>query len=145
VSALADRRDLLAAILDTLVPPDGDFPGAGAVALDHIFRVAAASRDVEALVSNAMDATEQIAGAGRLRALAPDDREAVLRRVETANRDVFDALVRHVYDGYYSHPAVVERLGLDPRPPQPHGHRIAPADLPDLARVAGRGPIYRPA
>jgi len=53
--------------------------------------------------------------------------------------------VRHAYDGYYSHPEVLGRLGLEPGPVQPRGHRIETADLPDLGRVIARGPIYRPA
>jgi hypothetical protein len=51
--------------------------------------------------------------------------------------------VRHTYDGYYSHPAVVARLGLDASPPHPRGHRTEAVDLPDLARVSSRGLIYR--
>jgi len=57
----------------------------------------------------------------------------------------FDALVRHAYDGYYSHRRLLGRLGLEPGPVQPRGHRIETADLPDLGRVIARGPIYRPA
>ena len=41
----------------------------------------------------------------------------------------FEALVGHVYDGYYSHPTVVARLGLDPSPLHPRGHRIETALL----------------
>jgi hypothetical protein len=47
---LAARRDLLALVLDTLVPASGEFPGAGAVALDHVLAVAAASADAERLL-----------------------------------------------------------------------------------------------
>ena len=39
---LAARRDLLALVLDTLVPADDGFPG-GSVALDHVLAMAAAS------------------------------------------------------------------------------------------------------
>ena len=57
--------------------------------------------------------------------------------------DVFEALVRHTYDGYYGHPNIVARLGLDPGPLHPRGHRIESRDAPDLARVIARGPLYR--
>ena len=144
--ALAARRDLLAAILDALVPPSGEFPGAGAVALDHVVAVATASADLEALLARGLEATEEAARAGgapTLLALDTGDREHVLRRVEAAHAEFFEALVRHTYDGYYSHPTVITRLGLDPHPPHPRGHRVEPVDHPDLARVAARGPIYR--
>src|SRR5437764_14700587 len=70
-------------------------------------------------------------------------REVLLRRVERTLPEPFEALVRHTYDGFYSHPATITRLGLEPGPVQPRGHRIEPTALPDLARVAARGPIYR--
>jgi len=51
--------------------------------------------------------------------------------------------VQQTYMGYYGHPAVIAALGLDPTPVHPRGHRPEPLDLPDLTRVAARGPIYR--
>ena len=85
------------------------------------------------------------AGAAGFASLSPDDRESVLRRIEQSHAELFEALVRHTYDGYYSHPTVIARLGLDAGPPHPRGHRVEAVDLPDLARVTARGPIYRPA
>jgi hypothetical protein len=46
------------------------------------------------------------------------------------------------YDGFYSHPATITRLGLEPGPVQPRGYRMEAGALPDLSRVAARGPIY---
>jgi hypothetical protein len=140
---LAAKRDLLSAVLDTLVPPSAEFPESGALALEHVLAVARA--DAGALLSEALRAVEE---AGEAREFASRDvaeREDLLRRVERSHPEAFDALVRHTYDGVYSHPATIRRLGLEPGPVQPRGHRIESATLPDLGRVAGRGPIYRPA
>ena len=115
--SLADRRELLAAVLDVLIPADAGFPAAGAIALDHVLSAAAASSETEAL----------------------------LRETERTQPDAFDALVRLTYAGYYSHPEIVTRLGLPPGPVHPRGHRIADAELPDLTRVTSRGPLYRQA
>ena len=145
---VATRRDLLALVLDTLVPASDGFPGAGAVALDHVLAMAAASADLECLLSDVLQAVEetsQAIGAAGLASLSFDDRENVLRRVEQSHAASFEAVVRHTYDGYYSHPTVIARLGLDASPLHPRGHRVAAVDLPDLARVSARGPIYRPA
>jgi len=139
---LAARRDLLALVLDTLVPASGGFPGAGAVALDHVLAVAAASAELESLLARIAEAA-RADGVSGFAGLSPGDRENVLRRIERSHPDFFDALVRHTYDGYYAHPTVIARLGLEPGPLHPRGHRIETADLPDLARVATRGPIYR--
>ena len=143
---LAARRDLLAAILDALVPPSGDFLGAGVVTLDHVLAVAAASAGLAALIGRGLDATAEAArGSDGFVALGMDERERLLRRVEAADPEFVETLVRHTYEGYYSHPTVVTQLGLDPRPPQPAGHRVEPVALPDLGRVTARGPLYRPA
>ena len=134
-------------MLDTLVPASGGFPGAGEVAVDHVLGVAASSADVERLLPQGLHAVEEAtraAGAAGLASLGPDDRESVLRRVEQSHAVFFEALVRHTYAGYYSHPTVVARLGLDPSPLHPRGHRVEAVDQPDLARVTARGPIYRP-
>jgi len=144
--ALAAQRDLLVVVLDTLVPADAGFPGAGAVAVDHVLTAAAASPDMDRLLDEGLHAVTQAtqaAGAATLASLSVDDREAVLRRVEQSHAAFFEALVGHTYDGYYSHPTVIARLGLDPSPLHPRGHRVETVETPDLARVAARGPLYR--
>jgi hypothetical protein len=145
---LAARRGLLTVVLDTLVPASGEFPAAGEAALEHVLAMAASSADVERLLAQGLEAVEEAAhaaGVADLASLSPDDRESVLRRVEESHPGLFEALVRLTYDGYYSHPTVVARLGLDPSPLHPRGHRVEARDLPDLSRVTARGPIYRPA
>ena len=143
---LAARRDLLVPVLDALVPAGAGFPGRGRWRVDHVLAVAASSADVERLLLDGIRAVEtaaRAAGAAGFASLGPDDRERVLRRVEESHAESFSALVRHTYGGYYSHPSVVARLGLDAGPLHPRGHRVEAMDLPDLARVAARGPIYR--
>lgn len=143
---LVAKRDLLTLVLDTLVPAAEEFPESGALALDHILAMAAASAEVGLLLSRALEAIEEATQAGDARGfagLSAEQREDVVRRVERSHPEPFEALVRHAYDGFYSHPATITRLGLEPGPVQPRGHRIEPAALPDLTRVAARGPIYR--
>ena len=145
---LAAQRAVLAEVLDTLVPESGGFPGAGAVALDHVLAVSVASAEIERLLVEGLQAVEaevRAIGAPRLASLGVDEREALLRRVERAQPASFEALVKHTYDGYYAHPRVLECLGLDASPPHPRGHEVEAVDLPDLARVTARGALYRPA
>ena len=145
---LAAQRDALAEVLDTLVPESGGFPGAGAVALDHVLATAAASAELARLLAEGLEAVEaegRAIGAPRLASLGVDEREALLRRVERSHPEFFEALVKHAYDGYYAHPQVLGCLGLDASPPPPRGHEVEAVDLPDLARVTARGPLYRPA
>ena len=143
---LLAKRSLLVAVLDTLIPAGEGFPESGALALDHVVAIADASAQAGALLSRALDAIDLAArrdGTGAFERLSVAEREDALRHVESSDPQAFDALVRHAYDGFYSHPATTMRLGLEPGPVQPRGHRIEPAALPDLTRVAGRGPIYR--
>jgi hypothetical protein len=142
---LGAKRDLLTLVLDTLVPGSEDFPESGALALDHVLAMAGASAELEALLSRALEAIEdETPGVARgFPGLSATQREDVLRRVEGAHPEPFEALVHHAYDGFYSHPATIKRLGLEPGPVQPRGYRIEAAALPDLGRVAARGPIYR--
>jgi hypothetical protein len=139
--SLADRRELLAAVLDTLVPADAGFPPAGAIALEHVRSAVVASGETEALLGRALRAIAE--AAPDFSTLGADEREALLREIERTHPDAFDALVRYTYAGYYSHPEIVTRLGLTPGPLHPRGHRIQDAELPDLARVTSRGPLYR--
>jgi hypothetical protein len=140
---LAAQRALLIPVLDALVPPSGDFPGAGAIALDHVLATAAASAGLDALFSRVLHAIAEIAGGGRFASMSADDRDALMRRVEESQPEAFSALVRHTYFGYYGHPTVVAALGLDPSPVHPRGHQPDLLEPPDLARVTKRGPIYR--
>jgi len=142
VTLTAERARLIP-ILDALVPPSVGFPGAGAVALDHVLAAAATSPELDALLCRALDAIAEAAGAKGFASLSEDDREAALRRVEESKPDAFAALVRHTYFGYYGHPTVITALGLDSTPVQPRGHQPDPLEPPDLARVTRRGPIYR--
>jgi hypothetical protein len=144
----ATRRDLLTHVLDTLVPATNEFPVAGSAALDHVLGMACASTEVDALLCRALDLVEGAARstAADFAALDVDGRERVLRLAEATDGLTFDALVRHAYDGYYSHPAVLTRLGLEPGPLHPHGHRVEEVEIPDeLARAAARRTIYRQA
>ena len=143
---LGAKRDLLTLVLDTLVPRGEEFPESGALALDHVLTMAGASAELESLLSRALEAIEDETQAGAapgFAGLSAAQREDVLRRVERSHPEPFEALVRHTYDGFYSHPATIMRLGLEPGPVQPRGYRIESAALPDLGRVAARGPIYR--
>jgi hypothetical protein len=146
--ALAARRELLALVLDTLVPAGDGFPGAAAVALDHVLAMAAASAEVDRLLSGGLQTIEEashIHHAASFASLGVESRESALRRVEQSHAEFFEALVRHTYDGYYTHPTVLARLGFEAGPLHPRGHRLDAVDLPDLTRVSARGPIYRQA
>lgn len=134
-------QDLVAGLLDGLLPGDGVFPPARAT--DLAARIAAHDRFGPTLAP--------------VLGLLPDDflardpaaQVAALRAVEQAAPDAFAALVTGAYSLYYTHPAVAGVIaalaGAPPGPPQPEGYDVAPFDPALVAIPAARGPLYRDA
>jgi hypothetical protein len=141
------QRALLKSVLNRLIPPRSDLPGAGDL-------------DVGASIERSM------AGSARLRRLLLDglteidissDREhrvpfveldpaiqtSVLEHVESTRPAFFVALIEHTYRGYYTLPAVHQAIGHDSRPPQPLGYRLPPFDPALLDRQRVRLPFWR--
>ncbi len=126
------------ALLDTLLPGDGDFPSGGRIAT----ALAAHPR-----FSGPLNAI--------LASLPPDfeildstNRTTVVQTAEIANPDTFSALIVGTYSLYYTDPAVaavIARLtGHSGAPPQPYGHALPPFDPAMVAVPAARAPHYRP-
>ena len=135
---VAARRDLLALVLDALVPASGGFPGAGTLALDHVLAMAAASVELERLLSDGLRAVEaagRAAGVAGFASLNADDRETVLRRVEQSHALLLQ-VVQHAPDVGRVEADVMETLAA-PREEAPDAVRgIQGLEELDLA-VAG--------
>ncbi len=139
---------LVTSILDRLIPPRGDMPGAGEMGIaDYLDGIVAESNRLARLFSGGLQDVEISAAQSGLsfEELSDKRKDEVLRCAEADSPEFFDRLVQHTYNGYYSNPKVVEALGLDPRPPQPRGNRVEMGDLSSLQVVAERGQAYRDA
>jgi len=138
---------LLRAALNRLIPPGGDFPGAGDLELlDHLDRVACGSPRarrmfVEGVRLIALESERRYGTS--FEELAPADQDTVLQHVEAGQRVFFDAFVSEVYQAYYSHRTIIDLLGLEVRPPQPLGHVLPPFDAAVTRPTAGRRALYR--
>ena len=139
---------LVTAVLDRLIPSQGDMPGAGEVGTaDYLDEIVAGSTQLARLFTHGLQDIEIAAsrsGSG-FDDLSVDQQDETLREVESDNPEFFDVLIRHTYNGYYSNPRIVQLLGLDPRPPQPRGNRVERGDLSSLEVVVERGQAYRDA
>jgi hypothetical protein len=126
------------ALLDTLLPGDGDFPPGSliAAALSVHDRFAAPLATVLAALPQDFVAK------------SPDGRTSILQSVEAADPATFGALVVGAYSLYYTHPQVAAALarltGHSGAPPQPQGHALPAFDPALLAIPAARQPFYRP-
>ena len=135
------RLATLAAVLDTLVPPDLErgMPGAGALGLAApLAETLGATESLGA----ALDLLASAAG-GDLAALSQEEREALLREAPGLEPGLVRNLVMPTFVAYYEHPEVVAALGLEARPPYPRGYDLAPGDLGLLDPVRRRAPLYR--
>ena len=123
----------LNALLDMLLPGDGDFPPASATTLPE--RLLAHPRFAATVASV-------------LEALSGDISVDTVRRVEREHSTAFAALLTGVYSLYYTDPAVAAALarltGYQTRPPQPEGYDLPAFDPALLAVPAARAPLYRP-
>jgi hypothetical protein len=146
---VASQQILLRHVLNCLVPASDDFPGAGDLGVaSYVDTVVGRSAELKRLFSQGLTHIAMISQAQQAQEfsdLGEDQKDAVLRQVETLHPAFFEALVQHTYSGYYSHPTVVRLLGLEARPPQPRGYHLAPLDLTLLDNIKQRSPLYRQA
>lgn len=147
----ADQLTALAGVLDLLIPPsdDGRLPGAGEAGVaTRIAATAGRDASLAAVVGAGLAALEEDArtrGASGFLALAAADRLAALHAIAPAQAGFLASLLFHTYAGYYQEGRVLEGLGLEARPPFPKGFAMEPFDAARVARVRGRGKLYRDA
>jgi hypothetical protein len=141
------QKDLLASILNRIIPPDGNLPGAGDLGLaEFVEDVVGRRATLKRLFSDGLTNTEITAGrrdAVSFRALADDVKDAVLKDVETSNPEFFEELVRQTYNGYYTNPQVFQ--GLDYAPPTTEEAESPPELLDEsiLEQQRKRAPFWR--
>ena len=140
------QAELVARVLDRIIPPTDRMPGAGEIAVEYLDRFVAASATRKRTFSNGLAGIElraQQSFSGNFASLTGEQQDEVLRQVEAADRGFFDLLVRQAYNGYYTNPRIIEALGLEARGPQPRGYRVEMGDISLMENVQSRGRIYR--
>ncbi len=140
------QAELVASILDRIVPPTGKMPGAGEIAIEYLDRFAGASPQRKRTFSNGLTGIElraQQSFSNAFASLTGEQQDEVLRQVEAADKAFFDLLVRQTYNGYYTNPRIIEALGLEARGPQPRGYRVEMGNISLMENVQRRGRIYR--
>ena len=123
----------LTALLDVLLPGNGDFPPASATTLPERLQ---AHPKFAATVAPVVQALTD--------GISPD----TVRKLEREHPTAFAALLTGVYSLYYTDPGVAAALarltGYQTRPPQPKGYDLPAFDPALLAIPAARAPFYRP-
>ena len=131
------QRLLLHAVLNDIVPPRGELPGAGdlnvGASIEHTLAASPRLRRVF------LDGLADLSILQFIDLPAPS-RVDTLRRVEQRQPVFFAALVEHTYRGYYTLPEVHAAIGYV-GPPQPNGGSL-PAFNVDLLEIQRRRPPF---
>ena len=143
------QRDLLAAVVDRIIPPGIGVPGAGEVGVaEHVEGIAGVSPQSRVLLTNCLKAIETASGRSHSKEfvdLSDREKTEVLKGVESKHAEVFAVLLRETYSGYYSNPEVLRAKELPLAAPQPAGYEVEPFDTALLDGVRKRGKAYRDA
>jgi hypothetical protein len=139
----AIENEVLVAVLDTVLPPNGELPGAGALGLAD--RVRAGAQEAPHLGGPAARALSILPVTFASR--SPADREVELRAREVEDPVGFGAIINLIYNAYYTDERVLKgieaRTNYTARPPQPAGYHLAAFDESVLAVVRQREPFWR--
>lgn len=143
-----EQRALLTAVLDCLVPPRDDLPGAGGLGVaGFVERTLGDAPTRRRLLLDGLAAIQMTSArhAGvDFAALDPERQEAILAAIELAAPLFFAALVDYTYRGYYTHPRVQAAVGFSGAPAQPRGFALPVFDPALLQRQRQRAPFWRP-
>ena len=140
------QRELLDAVLDRIIPAEGNRPGAGSVGVgNYVESVAVGEPGLTRLFVQGLAAIE-IAAAERgpdgFGALSGEAKDATLRSVEASYADFFDQLVLQVYSGYYTDLTVFDAIGYTlPSAPAP-GAKLELLDESLLEAQRQRPPFW---
>ncbi len=118
------QRELLNAVLDRIIPPQDNRPGAGSLGIgDFVEGVAVGEPGLTRIFVQGLGAIEIAAseqGPGGFASLSSEQKDAVLRSVEATYANFFEQLVLQVYNGYYTNLTVFESIGYTlPSVPEP--------------------------
>jgi hypothetical protein len=144
---LTDKQQkTLDVVLDCIIPPSPErsLPGASQVGV-WSFIVRLASDEAAGVVEDLqwLDAQASALLGQSLASVDYARASQCLSRLREAHPGRLDRLARLTMSCYYQHDVVLAGIGMEPRPPFPLGHTVAPGDLTLLEPVKQRGPIFR--
>ena len=139
-----EQERTLIALLNLIIPPseDGKMPGAadvGFFAYMHNENLYSWIR--EGLLSIGEESRNMYGKEFSM--LSGTNQTQLIDRLRRKLFRFFSQLATHVMLCYYQHDRVLEAIGLEVRPPFPHGYLVEDGDLTLLEAVYERGKIYR--
>jgi hypothetical protein len=136
------NEELLAAILDRLIPAIDDVPSAGNMGLTtEIVRLSGQQARFQGIFKNAMEIFESTNSEFVL--LDSEAQVTAIRKFESNEPDLFSSLLTISYIVYYKDARVHKRIGWSGRTPQPEGNPMEPWDDSILETQREREPFWR--
>jgi hypothetical protein len=136
------NEDLLAAILDRLIPAVDDVPSAGKMGLTtEIVRLSGQQARFQGIFTNAMQMFES--ATSEFISLDGEAQDTAIRAFESNEPTLFSSLLTISYIVYYKDVRVHKRIGWSGRTPQPEGNTMEPWDDSILETQRKREPFWR--
>jgi hypothetical protein len=134
------ERAIMRAVMDRLVPPVDDLPGAGTMGLlAEVEAMAAQHPPFQRALLRLLDDF----AADAFLAHAGPAQDTALRAFEKAQPAVFNTVLEVVYLAYYSDARVHRRIGWPTGALQPRGFSLPPFDEAILEKARQRAPFWR--
>jgi hypothetical protein len=142
----ADRRNMRV-VMDRLIPPVDDLPGAGSMGLlEKVEEMGAKHGRFQTSLARFLDALSMdmsVEAEGGFLAMESEGQDEAIREIEQSLSTVFANVLEVVYLAYYSQPEVHKRIGWRTGPLQPQGFTLPPFDESILENIRKREPFWR--
>ena len=138
-----EQSVLLIAVLNRIIPADGDLPGAGDLGLSPFVASAAAGNPASVRLFTLGLRQVDIASpkGSSFIDLSAQEQDTALKSVESSSPEFFQALVLQTYNGYYTHQQILEKIGYAPHAPQ-RGEQPELLDEKLLDKQRERAPFW---
>lgn len=140
---LHSNPSLQTAVLDIIIEPVDDLPGAGGLRLEsEIVRMSNEHHKFSGVLIQIINlietnlTTEPDTKDGKDRLISS------ISTVESNYPDIFELFIELIYLAYYSDPRVHRRIGWKTGPIQPNGHLLPPWDESILNKVKNKEPFW---
>ena len=143
-----EQRDVLAIVLDLIVPAstDGRRPSAADVdVLGHIRATESGTLDNLGAELDRLDAEARERHGEGFASLDREMRRALVDDIRAAEPSFMRNVAIQTVTCYYQDDRVLEAIGLEARPPFPKGYEVPSGDLTLLDPVRKRGRVWREA
>ena len=131
---------ILSDVMDLLIPPIDDLPGAGAMGLaSEVASLASRHEPYDRALSTFIQKLE-INWSAQVMDL---QKRALLQGLEATEGATFNAVLELVYLAYYGDPRVHRRVGWQSGPLQPQGFPLPPFNPESLHTIRERRPFWR--